>query len=101
MNEIFKALADPTRRGVLRELRKGEKSAGELAARFPIAKSTLSGHFAVLKAADLISSEKRGRVVLYRLNASVFDEVLTELLELFRVGEDDAGGVSRLEQTRD
>ncbi len=86
MNEIFKALADPTRREILRELRKGERSAGELAELFPIAKSTLSGHFSVLKAADLVATEKQGTSVIYRLNASVFDEALGEVMGFFRVG---------------
>ena len=83
MNEAFKALSDPTRRAILHELRKGPRSAGELAERFPLAKSTLSGHFNVLKAADLVATEKQGTTVIYRLNASVFDEVLGYLIGLF------------------
>ena len=53
MNEAFKALADPTRREVLRLLRRGEMTAGELADHFGISKPSMSHHFAVLKAADL------------------------------------------------
>jgi len=87
VNEVFKALADPTRREILRELRGGERTAGELAELFPLTKSTLSGHFAVLKAADLVQTEKRGTTVLYRLNTTVFQDVLTGLLGLF--GEPD------------
>ena len=83
MNEVFKALSDPTRRAILHELRKGPRSAGELAERFLLAKSTLSGHFNVLKAADLVATEKKGTTVIYRLNASVFDEVLGYLIGLF------------------
>ncbi|GAA4014790.1 autorepressor SdpR family transcription factor [Deinococcus rubellus] len=83
MNEVFKALADPTRREILRELRGGERTAGELAELFPLTKSTLSGHFAVLKAADLVQTEKRGTSVLYRLNTTVFQDVLSGLLGLF------------------
>jgi ArsR family transcriptional regulator len=83
MNEAFKALSDPTRRAILHELRKGPRSAGDLAERFPLAKSTLSGHFNVLKAADLVATEKQGTTVIYRLNASVFDEVLSYLIGLF------------------
>lgn len=91
MNEVFKALADPTRREILRALREGEKSAGELADLFPLTKSTLSGHFAVLKAADLVTTEKHGTSVIYRLNTTVFQDVVTHLLDLFGSGE----GVSR------
>ncbi|MFB9994875.1 autorepressor SdpR family transcription factor [Deinococcus oregonensis] len=83
MNEVFKALADPTRREILRTLRSGERSAGELAELFPLSKSTLSGHFAVLKAADLVETDKRGTTILYRLNTTVFQDVLTNLLGLF------------------
>lgn len=86
MNDVFKALADPTRREILRELRKGQRSAGELSDLFPIAKSTLSGHFAVLKAADLVQTEKQGTTVLYRLNATVFDEVMASVLSFFHMG---------------
>lgn len=83
MNEVFKALADPTRREILRELRGGERTAGELAELFTLTKSTLSGHFAVLKAADLVQTEKRGTSVIYRLNTTVFQDVLTNLMGMF------------------
>lgn len=83
MNEVFKALADPTRREILRTLRGGEQTAGELAELFPLTKSTLSRHFAVLRAAALVTSEKRGTSVVYRLNTTVFQEVSVGLFELF------------------
>ena len=95
MNEVFKALADPTRREILRELRGGERTAGELADLFPLTKSTLSGHFAVLKAADLVQTEKRGTTVLYRLNTTVFQDVLTGLLGLFGEPDTHSKGESR------
>ncbi|GGL07270.1 autorepressor SdpR family transcription factor [Deinococcus radiotolerans] len=83
MNEVFKALSDPTRRDILAALRQDEQTAGQLADRFPLSKSTLSGHFAVLKAADLIDSEKRGTTIIYRLNTTVFQDVLSHMLNLF------------------
>lgn len=88
MNDVFKALADPTRREILRTLRSGEHSAGDLADQFNLAKSTLSGHFAVLKTAKLVITEKRGTTVMYKLNSSVFEEAMTHLLEIFSIGED-------------
>lgn len=88
MNEVFKALADPTRREILKTLRSGEKSAGALAEQFNLAKSTLSGHFSVLKAAKLVITEKRGTTVMYKLNSSVFEEAMTHLLEIFNIGEE-------------
>ena len=92
MNEVFRALADPTRREILRALRRGEMTAGELADLFPLTKSTLSRHFSVLRAAELVTSEKRGTSVLYRLNTTVFQEVSAGLFELFAVAptKDDA-----------
>jgi len=82
VNEVVRALGDPTRREILRLLKDRDMSAGELADRFPLAKSTLSGHFNVLRHARLIVSEKRGTTVLYSLNLSVFEESMAAVLEL-------------------
>ncbi|HLI66439.1 MAG TPA: autorepressor SdpR family transcription factor [Caulobacteraceae bacterium] len=86
MSEVYKALADPTRRRILELLREREMSAGELADQFDLAKPTLSGHFAVLRAADLVQSEKRGTTITYRLNISVLEEALLALMNGFRLG---------------
>jgi DNA-binding transcriptional ArsR family regulator len=90
VNELFRALSDPTRREIIRMLRSGDKSAGELAAAFPLAKSTLSGHFAVLREADLIQGERDGTAITYRLNVSVLEEALLALMN--RLGVDPGGG---------
>lgn len=50
--------------------------AGEIAEQFAISKSTLSAHFAVLREAGLIGSEKHGKNVTYWLNATVLEEAL-------------------------
>lgn len=76
MNQVFKALSDPTRRRVLQLLRKGPMSAGDLSAHFDVAKPTMSAHFAVLAGADLIEAEKNGRTILYRLKLSVLEDAL-------------------------
>ena len=82
MNEVFRALSDPTRREILQLLKRGDLSAGELAERFPLAKSTLSGHFNVLRHAGLIVAERRGTAILYSLNLSAFEEAMTAVLAL-------------------
>lgn len=87
MNEVFKALSDPTRREILRVLRDSPKTAGELAELFPLAKSTLSGHFNVLKAAGLVRTEKEGTTITYHLNATVMQDVLTHIMGFFKVGD--------------
>lgn len=76
MNAVFKALSDPTRREILRLLRERAMTAGEIAERFRLAKPTLSGHFAVLREADLVRSEKSGTSIIYRLNLSVLEETV-------------------------
>ena len=82
MNEVFRALGDPTRREILRLLKRSDMTAGELAERFPLAKSTLSGHFNVLRHARLIVSERRGTTILYSLNLSAFEEAMSAVLDL-------------------
>ena len=88
MNEVFRALGDPTRREILRLLRRRGMAAGDLAERFPLAKSTLSGHFNVLRHAGLIVAERRGTSIVYSLNASAFEDALAALLELMHTGEE-------------
>jgi DNA-binding transcriptional ArsR family regulator len=82
MNEVFEALAHPVRREILKLLRKRAMSAGELAEHFTIAKPTLSGHFTVLKNADLVSTERQGTTIIYRLNMSVMEEALAAFVSL-------------------
>ena len=81
-NRLFKALADPTRREILRLLRGGEMSAGDLAERFDMTKPTVSHHFTVLKEADLIVSRREGQQIIYSLNTTVAQDLLAWLWEL-------------------
>lgn len=83
MTSIFKALADPTRRQVLQMLRDGPMGAGALAEAFNVSKPTMSAHFAVLQAADLIEAEKSGRTIMYRLKMSVLEEALMGFAQAF------------------
>jgi DNA-binding transcriptional ArsR family regulator len=85
-NLVFKALADPTRREILRLLGKGEMTAGRLADRFDMTKPSMSHHFAVLKEADLVSTRREGQQIYYALNATVMQEMMTWLWDLLRDG---------------
>ena len=84
MSEVYQALADPTRRRILELLREREMSAGELASHFELAKPTLSRHFGVLREAGLVTSEKSGTTITYRLSVSVLEEALMALMDAFR-----------------
>ncbi|NNU14992.1 winged helix-turn-helix transcriptional regulator [Parvularcula sp. ZS-1/3] len=83
MSTVFKALSDPTRRKVLELLRKGPHSAGELAEHFAVSKATMSSHFAVLREAGLVVSEKDGKQVIYHLRLSVLEDALLDFTRLF------------------
>lgn len=72
----FKALSDPTRREILRLLKEGRKSAGEIAEEFDVSKATISHHLAILKKADLISETKEWKFSYFTLNTSVFEELI-------------------------
>ncbi|HEX9016576.1 MAG TPA: autorepressor SdpR family transcription factor [Chloroflexota bacterium] len=87
INEIFQALSDPTRREILRLLKSGDMSAGEIAEHFPLAKSTLSGHFNVLKHANLVVTERRATTILYSLNLSAVEEGMSVVMGVLGVGE--------------
>lgn len=67
MQKIFEALASAPRRKILAYLSEAELNAGEIAARFDMSKPAVSQHLSVLENAGLISSEKRGQYVYYRL----------------------------------
>ena len=88
MSQVIKALGDPTRRRILQLLRDREMSAGEIAGHFALSKPTLSGHFAVLKAAELVDVQREGASLIYRLNTSVLEDALTALMDGFGLGRD-------------
>lgn len=87
---MYKALADPTRRRVLALLRERDMTAGELAAQFDLSWPTMSGHFTVLREADLISADRSGTTITYHLNLSVLEEAMSALLDAFRIGPGEA-----------
>lgn len=88
MGDVWKALADPTRREILMMLRKGDRSAGEIADNFNISKPSISNHLNVLKQADLVGAEKHGQNVIYSLRTSVFEDMLQLLSSLTGREED-------------
>jgi len=86
--DAYAALSSPVRRQVLSLLRERAMSAGDLAEQVDVSKPTLSGHLKVLKAADLVSVDRNGSTLLYRINLSVVEEALAGLIELFQFGSE-------------
>ncbi len=83
MQEAYKAIADPTRRRILKYLRGGERTAGELAEYSGVGRTALSHHLMMLKMADLVRVERRGQFQVYSLNTTVFQDLLTEIIDWF------------------
>jgi len=81
--DVYKAIAHPIRRDILKQLREGPKSAGDLAIAYEISKPSLSSHFSVLKEADLVFTRRNGNHIFYHLNLTVANEVLAALMDLF------------------
>ena len=75
MNLLFKALNDATRREILKLLKDGDKTAGEIADHFHISKPSISHHLDLLKQAGLVEAEKQGQFITYTLNTTVVDEI--------------------------
>jgi len=82
MGDQWNALADPTRRMILKMLRRQDLNAGEIACAFDMAKPSVSHHLGILKGAGLVAAEKRGQNVIYSLRTSVMEDLLATLLEL-------------------
>ena len=85
MADVHRALADPTRRAILKLLRERDMTAGEIAARFDLAKPTLSGHFAVLREAGLVAPLRRGATITYRLEVATLEAALMALMDDFKL----------------
>lgn len=81
MNDAFRALADPTRREILRLLRDGPRTSGQIAEHFPTAWPTVSRHLAQLRDANLVISERQGQQIVYELNTTVFDDLVEHILD--------------------
>lgn len=64
---VFKALADPTRRQILEDLKPGELTAGEIVGRFRISAPSISRHLSILRSAGLVVERKDGNRVFYHL----------------------------------
>jgi len=87
MKDVFKALADPTRRHILTLLKDGDLTAGEISKQFDMSKSSISQHLNILKQAELVYDNKVGQYVYYSLNTTVFQELVSWTIDFIDKGE--------------
>ena len=74
-NDVFAAIADPTRRAILLRLGAGEQPVTALAEQFEVTLSAISQHIRVLREVGLVDVRKEGRERIYRLNAAPLQTV--------------------------
>jgi DNA-binding transcriptional ArsR family regulator len=99
-DELWSAIADPSRRRVLDLLVDGgEASASALAGQVPFTRQAVSKHLVVLERSGLISRRKRGREVLYRVEADRLDEATQAMVELARQWDRRLDRIKRLSET--
>jgi ArsR family transcriptional regulator len=87
IDQTMKALGDPTRREILRALREGDLTAGEISSRFPITAASISHHLNVLKEAGLVQAQRDGRTIVYSLESTVFQEFVRQVMGMLEVGD--------------
>lgn len=90
-NRVYRALADPTRRRILVLLRERPMTAGELAGQFALSWPTMSGHFNVLREANLVQADRTGSSRMYRVNVPVLRESLVALFDAFGLEPTEVG----------
>ena len=90
-DSTIRALSDPTRREILRALRTGDLTAGDIASRFPITAASISHHLNVLREAGLVQSQREGRTIVYSLESTVFQEFVNQVMTMLDAGEDGGG----------
>jgi DNA-binding transcriptional ArsR family regulator len=79
-SKIFAALADPTRRQILQDLKEGELPAGEIASRFTLSAPAISRHLNILETAGLVSPRREANRIYYRVEAEPLAEALNDFL---------------------
>lgn len=99
-NRVFRAMADETRRDILRLLRAGPLTSGEIAERFHSSWPTISRHLAVLRDAGLVTTERRGQEIRYELDLSVFQELIQHLIDWTRPEDKARRGPAKLPKAR-
>jgi len=86
--DIFQAIADPTRRGILLLVAAQSMTAGAIASHFDTARPTVSKHLQILTECEILAQEQKGREIYYHLNPKKMKEI-ADFIEPFRKMWDD------------
>lgn len=89
LQQVTKAISDPTRRDILNLLKQKRMSAGDIVSCFDVTGASISRHLSVLKDAGLVRDEREGQFIYYELNTSVLEDVLCWIAELKEVKKND------------
>ncbi len=84
LSRTFHALSNETRHEILRLLKGGELTAGQIAGHFAMTAPSVSHHLSVLKQADLVSARRSGQEIIYSLNLSAFEEAADAVAHFLR-----------------
>ena len=98
--DAYKALADPTRRRILKLLRDDDLPAGAIAEQFDVSWPSVSRHLGVLTSAGLVEARRQGQQVIYSLTTSVLADIVTELVDMSRLNEPPRPSVARATTAR-
>ena len=95
MPDVFQALSSPVRRQILALLKARDMTAGEIAETLgktqKVTKSTLSGHFNVLKSADLVQTQRNATTITYSLNTSVVEDMMSTMMAMLGKTDSEQG----------
>jgi len=91
----YRALADPTRRQILKLLREGDLPAGAIAEQFEMSWPSVSRHLGVLASAGLVQATRHGQQLVYSLTTSVLADIVTELADMARIKQPSAAARPR------
>ena len=84
IQQTILALCDPTRREILKMLKKGSKTAGEIAERFDISPPAISRHLSVLRDAELVDTQRVGKFIVYEATLGPIEDLDDWLRELLK-----------------
>lgn len=91
LDKAYRALADPTRRAILRMLSGGDQTAGELGEKFGMTAPAMSHHFNVLKESGLVEARRQGQQIVYSLNTTAMQDIARNMMDMFHVKEGSPG----------